>query len=388
MALHPILQRLLEQPARLILIGAFTVLMALMIPAYFYAYRPKPNSTEWIGRLDRRSFQPLTAHALNPADIIWALLTMLCAVFLWLAYRLLWLKTVSVADPFSSIVRQMRSSIPTAVISLALYLLLRLLYGKPIPAFLTALIGSITVFGQTKALALFSLSLLFLYLWTCAPYDAPLFFNALWLAFSVAAYGLALLFSFPLIWIAPFYIGVYIAVQIVRWKNGDRNTRKRKLAGSIVLVLLLLLFGFITVWLAYCVRHHKGNPVELLRSFDFYQRLFPSLVSRFSTLLRRPSYWASLIFSDAFCFIAGMIAVVPLLHGLIKLRDTRCLFLLLLLPCLLLAWYFSACYALIPLLALIIGWSWSHFFERGRPLYTVGFAATFLLFLFAELFTH
>ena len=80
--------------------------------------------------------------------------------------------------------------------------------------------------------------------------------------------------------------------------------------------------------------------------------------------------------------------MVPLLHGLIKLRDTRCLFLLLLLPCLFLAWYFSACYALIPALALIIGWCWCSYAQRGRPLYAVGFAATYILFLFAELYIH
>lgn len=385
---HPVLQGLLRQPALLILMGAFTLLMALMIPAYFYAYRPKFNSTEWIGRLDRRSFSPLSAFKLSPADLVWALITTLCAAFLWLAYTILRWRALALIDPFPLLLRLLRKVIPIAITALSLYLLLRLMFGKPLPAILAAVTVSLTIVGQANAIAMFTLSLLFLYLWICTPYDAPLFFNAFWLAFSTAAYGLSLLFSFPLIWVAPFYIGTYIVVQIVRWKNGDPATRRKKLFGSIVLLLLLLLAGVVAVWLAYCVRHNMGSPLDLLRSFSFYKRILPALLSRFSTLLRRPSYWHSLVFSDSFCFIAGMIAVVPLLHGLFKLRDTRCLFLLLLLPFLLCAWFFSACYALLPVFALIIGWTWSTFAQRSRPLYAVGFAATFILFLFAELLIH
>lgn len=388
MSQHPIIHSLLQQPALLILLGAFAVLMALVIPAYFYVYRPRSNSTEWIDRLDRRSFQPFSACALCPADIIWSLLSMICAAFLCFAYFIFRFDQMFMSNPSAFLFLILRYSIPIALIALSLFLLLRIMYGKTLPAILCAVIGAVAVSGQSKAIALFTLSLLFLYLWVCAPYDAPLFFNALWLAFSAAAYGAALLFSFPLIWTAPFYIGVYIVTQVVRWKRGDPDIRGKKLAGSIVLLLLLMLCGFIAVWLAYCIKNDLGSPVSLLRSFDFYRDLFPALTGRLATLLHRPSYWNVLVFSDSFIFIAGIFAIVPLLHGLFKLRDTRCLFLLLLLPCLLAAWYFSACYALIPLFILIIGWSWSLFAERDRPLFAVGFAATILLFLFAELFIH
>ncbi|MBQ3356997.1 MAG: hypothetical protein IJG45_07805 [Oscillospiraceae bacterium] len=376
---HPVLRSLLQQPLLLIFMGAFAVLMALMIPAYFFAYRPKVNSTEWIGRLDRRSFKPLTASALTPADIIWTLIAMLCAAFLWIAY---FIRRVA------SILLLLKMAIPIAVTALSVFLILRLMGGKPLPAILAAVIGGVSLFGQARGIAAFTLSLLFLYLWVCVPYDAPLFFHALWLAFSAAAYGVALLFHFPLIWAAPFYAGAYVTVQVLRFRHGTPGARGKKLAASIVLLLLLLAFGTIAVWLVYCVRHQKASPIDLLRSFSFYRRLFPALISRFSTLMRRPSYWRTLVFSDSFCFIAGVMAMVPLLHGLIKQRDTRCLFLLLLLPCLLLAWYFSACYALIPVFALIIGWCWCQYAQRGRPLYAVGFAATYILFLFAEMLIH
>ncbi len=378
---HPIFNGLLQQPALMALLIAFTALMALMIPAYFYAYRPKPNSTEWIGRLDRRSFRPLTAGALSSADIVWSLIAMFCAAFLWVSHYLIW-KGSAWFRP------ALKTSIPIAIVALSVYLILRLMDGKPLPAILAALIGSISLTSQPKAMALFSLSLLFLYLWVCAPYDAPIFFNAVWLGLSAGAYGLSLLYHFPLIWMLPFYFGIFIVMQILRWKNGNPQTRTKKLILSVVLLLLLILLGVIAVWLVYCVKRHKGSPLELLRSFRFYQSLIPALLSRLSTLLRRSSYWHTLVFSDSFCFIAGTVAIIPLLHGLIKQRDTRCLFLLLLFPCLLLAWYFSACYALIPVFALIIGWCWCFCAQRGRPLYAVGFAAVYVLFLFAELFIH
>ncbi|MBQ6430863.1 MAG: hypothetical protein IJJ99_03180 [Oscillospiraceae bacterium] len=388
---HPILNSLL-QPALLIFLIAFTVLMALMIPAYFYAYRPKNNSTEWIGRLDRRSFRPLTLGALSTADIVWALICLACAVFLWYAHYVLWWNVkwhvITSGNLFHLIVKHLYRTIPVAVTALSLYLLMRLMHGKPLPAILAAVIGALSLTSQATALALFSLSLLFLYLWVCAPYDAPTFFNAVWLALSAGAYGLSLLSHFPLIWALPFYFGIYIVMQVVRWKNGNPQTRRKKLVLSIVLLLLLILLGVIAVWLVYCVKRHKGSPIDLLRSFSFYKSMIPGLLSRLSTLTRRASYWYSLVFSDSLCFLAGVIAMIPLLHRLIKLRDTRCLFLLLLLPCLLLAWYFSACYAMVPVFALVIGMCWSSYADRGRPLYAVGFAATYVLFLFAELFIH
>lgn len=388
MSQHKILSGLFLQPHLLILLGAFILLTALMIPAYFYAYRPKYNSTEWIGRIDRRSFQPLTANKLNTADILWSLIVMFCAAFIWMVYCILWRNVAQLDDPFVFIVRHLRNAIPIAIAALSLYLLMRLMYGKPLAAILISIVGAVSIFSQPKGIALFALSLLFLYLWICAPYDAPLFFNALWLALSAAAYGLALVFNFPLLWLAPFYLGVFITVQVIRWKKGNPEKRGKKLLGSLLLTVLLVVFGFVAVWLAYCVLRGKGNPLTLLRSFSFYKTMFPSLLDNLSSLTKRPSYWDALLFRDSFCFITGVIAMVPLLHGLIKLRDTRCLFLILLLPCLLLSWYFSACYALIPVFALIIGWSWSLFVQRGRPLYAVGFAAMYLLFLFAELFIH
>ena len=385
---HAILNGLLQQPSLLILLGAFIVLMALMIPAYFYVYRPKPDSTEWIGRLDRRSFKPLTAHKLNPADIIWALIAIVCACFLWMVYCILRRYEILLTDPLSFSLHHIRNTLPIALTALSLYLLQRLMFGKPLAAILISIVGSVCILSQPKGIALFSLSLLLLYLWICAPYDAPLFFRALWFAFSAAAYGLALVFTFQLIWLAPFYLAVYIVMQVIRWKHGEPGKRGKKLAGSILLTLLLVLVGIVTVWLAFRVKRYHESPLDLLRSFSFYKSLLPRMLERLSKLTSRPSYWDALFYSDAFFFITGVFALVPLLHGLIKLRDTRCLFLLLLLPGLLMAWYFSACYALIPAFALIIGWSWNLFVQRGRPLFAVGFAATFLLFYFAQLYFH
>lgn len=385
---HQILNGLLQQPALLILLGAFVVLMGLMIPAYFYAYRPKVNSTEWIARLEPRRFRPLAKSPLIPADAVWTLIAMVCAAFLWVVYYIIWMGIMTLEHPFALIKLLMKVSVPVAVTALSIYLILRLMGGKPLPAILAAVIGAVSLFSQPKSMALFALSLLFLYLWMCAPYDASMLYSSVWLGLSAAAYGLSLLFHFPMVWLMPFYFGTYIVVQVIRWKNGTPGARGKKLAGSILLLLLLLVLGVIAVWLAYHIRRHKGGVLDLLRSFDFYKGLLPALFSRLSTLLQRQSYWHTLVFSDSFCFLTGAIAMVPLLHGLIKLRDTRCLFLLLLLPCLFLAWYFSACYALIPALALIIGWCWCSYAQRGRPLYAVGFAATYILFLFAELYIH
>ena len=49
---------------RLVFTCAAAALFLLSVPAYFAARRPRRGTTEWIARLDRPHFAPLTAQGL------------------------------------------------------------------------------------------------------------------------------------------------------------------------------------------------------------------------------------------------------------------------------------------------------------------------------------
>ena len=53
---------------RLVFACAAAALFLLSVPAYFTARRPRRGTTEWIARLDRPHFAPLTALGLKWTD--------------------------------------------------------------------------------------------------------------------------------------------------------------------------------------------------------------------------------------------------------------------------------------------------------------------------------
>ena len=174
-------------------------------------------------------------------------------------------------------------------------------------------------------------------------------------------------------------------MQILRFRGGDRETRTNKLVLSVLLVVLLLFFGLIAVGLVYqVVLRGDGNPVALLRSLSFYRGLFPAIAERMPRLFAQGAALERLYVGDAFLFFAGVLSLIPLLHGVFRLHDSRCLLLLLLMPCFLALWLCAGTYAMALPLAICLGWVWSVYARRGRVLLTVGFTCVTALCLLAE----
>ena len=389
MSLYSILQNLLQQPGILVLLGCFALVLCLSVPAYFCVLRPRIGTTEWIRRLDARHFTSLQRVPYSMADLIWAPLTALCAACLRFVYLFFCLQLHRKPNAMELLARYVGRFLPQlaacAVAALAVYLLVRSLFGKASAAVCCGLLLGLTLNSNCYAAAFLSLSLLCLWYWMSAPYDAPLFFGGLWLAAAIVLYAGALLCSFTYLWLAPFYIGVYVAVQILRFRGGDPETRTNKLVLSVLLVVLLLFFGLIAVWLVYrVVLRGDGDPVALLRSLSFYRGLFPAIAERMSRLFVPGAAWQHLYVGDAFLFIAGVLSLIPLLHGVIRFRDSRCLLLLLLLPCFFALWLCTGTYIMALPLALCLGWVWSVYARRGRVLLTVGFTCVTALCFLAE----
>lgn len=388
-SLHLILQNLLQRPGVLVLLGCFALVLCLSVPAYFCVLRPRIGTTEWIRRLDARHFSPLQRVPYAMADLIWAPLTALCAACLRFVYLFFHLQLHRKDNAMELLARYIGRFLPRlaacAVAALAVYLLVRSLFGKSSAAVCCGVLLGLTLNTGVYAVTFLSLSLLCLWYWMTTPYDAPLFFGGLWLAAAIVLYAGALLCSFTYLWLAPFYIGVYVAVQILRFRGGDRETRTNKLVLSVLLVVVLLFFGLIAVWLVYRVAlRGEGDPVALLRSLSFYRGLFPAIAERMSRLFAPGAVWEHLYVGDAFLFFAGVLSLIPLLHGVIRFRDSRCLLLLLLLPCFFALWLCAGTYAMVLPLALCLGWVWSVYARRGRVLLTVGFACVTALCFLAE----
>ena len=281
-----------------------------------------------------------------------------------------------------------RQVLLSVFLALALYLLLRTMFGgKPLPALHCAILAGFTQNAAPASTALLFASLLCLYVWMSAPYDAPLFFHAFWLLAAGMLYAPALLLCRQTAWLAPCYFAAYLVTQVLRWRGGNREQRGRKLAASLLLTLLAFLFTTLLLWLLYCLLSHrmKGSPVELLRSFRFYREMLPTFGKKLASLFHSGSLLRNVRLEDSFVFLAGLISLIPLLHGTLKQRDTRCLLILCLLPFCLCAWLLGGAYLLpIPLL-LSLGRLWQSYTERGHSEYTVVFFCAVCLCFLAKL---
>lgn len=367
-------------------------LLSLSVPAYYYAMRPRRGTTEWIKRFDPPQFAPLRVQRLCRADVLWALLTAVCTAVLRFVYHLFTInpqQTKNVLRLLTSCLPNITQRLlPSVILALALYLLLRMMFGgKPLPALLCAIMAGFTQHAALPSTALLFCSLLCLYAWMSAPYDAPLFFHALWLLGAGLLYALALLLCAQAAWFAPFYLGVYLVTQALRLRGGDHKRRGKKLTASLLLTLLCFLFGTLLLWLVYCLLSHRmeGSPVELLRSFRFYREMLPTFGEKLASLFHGDSPLNSVRQEDSFLFLAGLASLPPLLHGAIKLRDTRCLLIAGLLPFCLCAWLLGGAYLLPIALLLSVGRLWQSYAERGHTAYAVGFFGTVCLCFFIKI---
>ncbi len=363
------------------------VLMCLSVPAYFHAMRPRIGTTEWIRRLDPPKFTPLSVRKLHWADALWTLLATLSAAAARFLYYFFYLKLHHRSNAPELLAVSMRyilvRVLPCAILALAVYLLVRTMFGKPLPALLCAILAGFTQNTASASTALLAVSLLCLYVWMSAPYDAPLFFHALWLVGAGVSYALAALFCLSAVWLLPFYLGAYVLTQVLRWRGGNPETRGKKLLRSLLLTLLALIFGTVALWLLYCIvaKRMEGSPIALLRSFRFYQKLLPTIGEKLAKLVSGNAAILHTLKDNAFLYLAGLASLLPLAHGAFRLRDGRCWLLLCLLPCCLCAWLLGGTSLLSLPLLLSLGRLWSVCAERGHRSFAVGlFCAITLCF--------
>lgn len=372
--LRSVLENLLERPILPALLGVACLLAISSCVLYFRVIQPRRGTTEWMQRVNRPRFRPLTLQPVGWLDGAWALLSIACGGIFRFVYLFFWMRLYlrpnllqilfSAKDFFL-----MRLGL-AALLALALYLLLRLLLGKSLPAFCAASLSGLMMNEYSDTLILLTLSLLCLYLWTCADYTAPLFFNGFWLLFSGLLYAVALFTCWELLWFGPFYLLVYLVVQILRFRGGEEEERVGKLVCSLLLVSVALIFGSLLLWIAFCVINGTFTVYQLpeLGTAAFYQEMFRSISYKLRAMLQQNrSLFRGVLVRDAFLFLAGSAAWIPMVHSLILQKDSRVFFLLGLLVVGLCMWIFSGVYLLCLPLLLCAAWLWGRFSERGAP---------------------
>lgn len=384
----------LQSPSLLCLILFYAVLAVFSVFLYFRAVRPRRGTTEWMRRVDPKSFQKLPLHKLTGADGLWAILAAVCAAGLRLFYLFFWLRLhqrPNAAQVLLSALPFLAERVLLCVLfSLAVYFFLRLLFGKPLPAICAAAIGGFVQNQNNDTAAFLMISLLFFYCWMAASYDGS-FLRGLWLLASMVFFALCLLTCWHMFWLAPLYLVGYIAVQILRYRGGNRETRGKKLRNSLLLCVLGLLIGSLCLWLAYSLLSGRASQgaFEALRSFRFYQDFFPVLVEKLKSLLvSKDSLLSFVVASDVFLFVAGIAACVPLAHSIWKEKNSEALLAGLLLIAFTLLWLISDVYLLAIPLLFILGWLWSVYCQRDRRGYAAGSACVVLLFHVLCMFVH
>lgn len=350
----------------MILIGVFAVVAVLIIPAYFIAQRPAKGTTEWMRRIDAVKFTPLKANKFAWIDLAWMSLAGFCAAMLRLTAYLLgyfrYRQMHLLPNAIQTIL--LYRMLPSAVLAVAFYLLLRSMFDQTLPVVCAAALGGLMHNGSLLAAALIVASLYFLWQWTAADANAKLLPRMLYLLASLMLYGFALLRYWPVIWLAPIYAAAYIYAQIYRWRNTTLPNRGISLGVSLLLLFFMAVGAVLCVWIYYC--YYTGQLDQVLNLRKFLEVLPAKMLSRLNYLVV-PFYWfASIYVEDAFMFILGCCAIIPILHGLFARRDSRCIVLVAMAVPFALMWTCGSLYLLTPLLIMATAWVLNTLTERKQ----------------------
>ncbi len=386
------LQRLVTQPLLLTLLGTATLLALTAIPAYLVSRRPRPGSLAWIRRIDRCYFTPLKVGCLCPADSFWALLAALCAAALRLFFLLSLLARAHTANAPAVLLAKagfycLHHLLPAGLLGLGLFLLLRILSCNALSAVCAGILGGLLQGGQLWPAVFICFSLLFLCLWMCTDAKAPLFFHALWLPLSGCCYALCLLLCHRAVWLIPLYFGAYIFTQCYRWRNGEAGARVKKLVLSLVLCALTATFLLLVLWAIYVLHSGKmSGGIRILRTFRFYQSLFPELLRRLRNLSVLSPPQKAIGFFDSFTFLSGCSACGCLVHLLFKEHDNAAAMILCLLLPFTLLWLLGGAYLLPLPLLLALGRLWSYESGQGHSGFAVASAGALGVLFYGALF--
>ena len=293
-----------------------------MLARYFAVLRPRAGTTEWIGRLTPPPWQPVSGCPLHGMDAPAALLLCLAVTGLRLLEH--WLR-------FHALPVTPEALLPVVFAGLAAacaHLLLRRLLSGMLPALSGALLGYV--------------------LWRTAKRR-----GGGWIVLSVVCFAAGLLKERALLLLLPLYPIGYVCTRL---------SRRTGLGRSLALTLPLSLLGALGVavlgwWMA-----GRGTPLEALRSFRFYEALWPALCGNVRAAVTLPGRFSP---TELALGALAVLTLPELLHGLCRGHDLRCAMILLLLVSAAALWALSGLFLLPLPLAMALAWVWQRLCDRG-----------------------
>ena len=106
----------------------------------------------------------------------------------------------------------------------------------------------------------------------------------------------------------------------------------------------------------------RGTPLEALRSFRFYEALWPALCGNVRAAVTLPGRFSP---SELALGALAVLTLPELLHGLCRGHDLRCAMILLLLVSAAALWALSGLFLLPLPLAMALAWVWQRLCDRG-----------------------
>ena len=106
----------------------------------------------------------------------------------------------------------------------------------------------------------------------------------------------------------------------------------------------------------------RGTPLEALRSFRFYEALWPALCGALRAAVTLPGRFSP---TELALGALAVLTLPELLHGLCRGRDLRCAMILLLLVSAAALWALSGLFLLPLPLAMALAWVWQRLCDRG-----------------------
>ena len=224
------------------------------------------------------------------------------------------------------------------------HLLLRRLLGGMLPALSGALLFGLLQDGSPAVTA----ALLGYVLWRTAKRR-----GGGWIVLSVVCFAAGLLKERALLLLLPLYPIGYVCTRL---------SRRTGLGRSLALTLPLSLLGALGVavlgwWMA-----GRGTPLEALRSFRFYEALWPALCGALRAAVTLPGRFSP---SELALGALAVLTLPELLHGLCRGHDLRCAMILLLLVSAAALWALSGLFLLPLPLAMALAWVWQRLCDRG-----------------------
>lgn len=224
------------------------------------------------------------------------------------------------------------------------HLLLRRLLGGMLPALSGALFFGLLQDGSPAVTA----ALLGYVLWRTAKRC-----GGGWIVLSVVCFAAGLLEERALLLLLPLYPIGYVCTRL---------SRRTGLGRSLALTLPLSLLGALGVavlgwWMA-----GRGTPLEALRSFRFYEALWPALCGNVRAAVTLPGRFSP---AELALGALAVLTLPELLHGLCRGHDLRCAMILLLLVSAAALWALSGLFLLPLPLAMALAWVWQRLCDRG-----------------------